>query len=78
MLAWAAVQPVLSGARKRLKDRAAQEALSLYVDGVALLAALITIAYKPLGFALALPLLWLVIGTRRRKGAKYAGLRILR
>jgi hypothetical protein len=77
-LAWAAVQPVLSGARQRLEDRAARDALTLYVDGVALVCAAITIAYKPLGFALALPLLWLVIGTRRRKGAKYAGLRILR
>ncbi|HEX4109011.1 MAG TPA: DUF4126 family protein [Solirubrobacteraceae bacterium] len=77
-LATVATAPILSGARKRLTDRAAREALSLYVDGVALVFAAMTVAYKPLGFLTVPPMLLLLAARLRRRGTKYAGLRILR
>jgi hypothetical protein len=70
--------PIILGARARLPDRGAREALTLYLDGVALLLAALTALLHPLGYVLLALLVWFLVRTRRRAGEKYAGLRILR
>ncbi len=42
-----AVRPLLAGARKRLPDRAAREALTIYIDGISLLFAALVCAAAP-------------------------------
>jgi hypothetical protein len=73
-----AIRPLLAGARERLSDRGAREALTLYVDGASLLCALLAALLRPLGYLLLALLAWLIVRTRQRAGEKYAGLRILR
>ena len=77
-LAQLVVRPLLAGARERLPDRSAREALTLYLDGAALLLAALIALLHPLGYALLALLVWFLLRTRRRAGEKYAGLRILR
>ncbi|HEY1457880.1 MAG TPA: DUF4126 family protein [Solirubrobacteraceae bacterium] len=77
-LASAVAGPVLDGARKRLPDRGAREALTLYVDGGALLVAALVALAHPLGYVALALILWMALASRRRTGEKYAGLRILR
>jgi hypothetical protein len=77
-LARAAVVPVLTGARARLSDRAAREALTLYLDAASLALAALVALLHPLGYVAPLLLAWLVARVRARTGAKYAGLRIMR
>jgi Domain of unknown function (DUF4126) len=72
-----AVLPLLAGARKRLPDRAAREALTIYIDGAALLFAALVALLHPLGYVLLVLLALLIVRTRQRAGEKYAGLRIL-
>jgi hypothetical protein len=73
---WAA-GPVISGARKRLDDRSAREALTVYLDAAAVvLAALVALAH-PLGYVAVAVLAWFLVRRRARAGEKYAGLRIL-
>ena len=69
--------PVMWGARRRLTDKAAREALTLYIDGAALLVAAVVCALHPLGYVVLVALLWLMLRRRSRAGEKYAGLRIL-
>lgn len=76
-LAQWAVGPVIAGARRRLPDRAAREALTLYLDAASLVAAALVAVLYPLGYVLVAALGWLLARTRRRAGEKYAGLRIL-
>jgi Domain of unknown function (DUF4126) len=71
------VGPVLAGARTRLPDRAAREALTLYLDAAALLLAALVALLHPLGYVAVALLAWFLVRTRRRAGEKYAGLRIL-
>ncbi|HEY5044757.1 MAG TPA: DUF4126 family protein [Solirubrobacteraceae bacterium] len=71
------VGPVLAGARARLPDRPAREALTLYLDAAALLLAALVALLHPLGYVAVALLAWFLVRTRRRAGAKYAGLRIL-
>jgi hypothetical protein len=78
LLGQTAVRPLLARARARLEDRSAREALTLYVDGVALVIAALTCLLHPLGYLALLPFAWLLLSSRRRAGEKYAGLRILR
>jgi hypothetical protein len=73
-----AVRPLIARTRGRLPDRAAREALTLYVDAIALLLAALVVLLHPLGYLALAPFAWLAAGTRRRAGEKYAGLRILR
>ncbi len=76
-LAAAAARSLLTGVRARL-DAEAQTALPVYIEGCALLLAALSIVVPPVS-VLALGLLAsLLIRGRRREGAKYAGLRILR
>ena len=73
-----AVTPVIAGARARLSDRAAREALTVYLDAASLLLAALVALLHPLGYvAVALLVLFLWRG-RARADEKYAGLRILR
>jgi hypothetical protein len=78
LLGQAAIRPLIARARTRLADRSAREALTLYVDGAALLLAALAALLHPLGYVALIPFAWLLIGGRRRAGEKYAGLRILR
>jgi hypothetical protein len=77
-LAMRASGPVILGARARLPDRAAREALTIYLDGAALLFAALVCLLHPLGYVLLALLAVLFVRTRQRAGEKYAGLRILR
>jgi hypothetical protein len=77
-LAQRAVGPVFAGARTRLPDRAAREALSLYLDAASLLLAALVALLHPLGYVAIALIAWFVWRQRARAGEKYAGLRILR
>jgi hypothetical protein len=77
-LAQRASGPVVLRARTRLPDRAAREALSLYLDAAALLAAALVALLHPLGYVLVAALAWFAWRGRDRGDEKYAGLRILR
>jgi hypothetical protein len=77
-LAQRASWPVLLRARSRLTDRAAREALTIYLDAAALLAAALVALLHPLGYVLVALLAWFAWRGRARADEKYAGLRILR
>jgi hypothetical protein len=77
-LALRASGPTIARARGRLPDRAAREALTVYLDAAALLLAALVALLHPLGYvALALLAVFVWRG-RARVDGKYAGLRILR
>jgi hypothetical protein len=59
-------------------DADTAKALPLYAEGLALLAAGLSVLFPPLAILVVAALAWLLIGGRRRAGEKYAGLRILR
>jgi hypothetical protein len=73
-----AVTPVIARARRRLPDRAAREALTVYLDAASLAFAALVALLHPLGYVLLVLLAWLLLSGRARAGDKYAGLRILR
>jgi hypothetical protein len=77
-LAQRAAWPLIARARKRLPDRGAREALTLYLDSASLLLAAVVALLHPLGYVAIVLLLWFVWRTRSRSEEKYAGLRILR
>ncbi|MGA2321164.1 MAG: hypothetical protein ABSG95_10565 [Solirubrobacteraceae bacterium] len=70
--------PLIARARLRLADRAAREALSIYLDAAALLLAGLVALLHPLGYIVIALLGWFAWRVRGRAGEKYAGLRILR
>src|SRR5690242_16054315 len=76
-LAQRVAMPVVWGARGRLTDRPAREALTLYLDGAALVVAALVAALHPLGYVVLAALVWFLLRRRSRAGEKYAGLRIL-
>jgi hypothetical protein len=78
LLAQMAVGPVIEGARARLADRAAREALTVYLDAAAVLLAVLVAVLHPLGYVALALLAWFWARRRRRAGERYAGLRILR
>jgi hypothetical protein len=63
--------------RRRLDPEAASY-LPLYGEGAAFVACGLSILFPPLALLVLGGLLWLLLGSRRREGEKYAGLRILR
>ncbi len=80
-LAARAAHPVILGARKRLTDRAdraAREALSVYLDAVSLAVAGLVALLHPLGYVVVAALAWFVWRGRSRGEERYAGLRVLR
>lgn len=77
-LAQRASWPTISRARRRLPDRGAREALTLYLDSAALLLAALVALLHPLGYVAVALLAWFAWRLRVRAGEKYAGLRILR
>ena len=77
LLGYFATSDLLARTRARLDDEAAA-ALNVYAEGVALITAILAILVPPLSVVAAAGLAWLLMGGRRRKGEKYAGLRILR
>jgi hypothetical protein len=77
-LAQRASGPIIVRARTRLPDRAAREALTLYLDSASLLLAAVVALLHPLGYVAIVLLAWFVWRMRARADQKYAGLRILR
>ncbi len=76
-LAQRASWPVIARARARLTDRAAREALTVYLDAASLVLAALVALLHPLGYVALALFVWLWLAGRRRSGDKYAGLRIL-
>ena len=67
------------GARTRLPDRPAREALTVYLDAASLALAALVALLHPLGYVAVALLAWFVWRGRSRSGDdRYAGLRILR
>jgi hypothetical protein len=77
VLGWAAARSLFTRVRRRL-DRDTANALPVYGEGVAAVAAGASILFPPLAVVVLGALAWLLAGGRRREGEKYAGLRILR
>jgi hypothetical protein len=77
-LAQRVAEPLIAGARARLADHAAREALTIYLDVAALLAAALVALLHPLGYVLIALLAWFASRRRARAAEKYAGLRVLR
>jgi Na+-translocating ferredoxin:NAD+ oxidoreductase RnfA subunit len=76
-LGFAAARSLLGRVRARL-DQQTAGALPLYAEAAAVAAAGLSVLLPPLAVLVAAGLAWLLIGSRRRAGEKYAGLRILR
>jgi hypothetical protein len=77
-LAQRASGPVIARARKRLPDRGAREALTVYLDAASLLVAALVALLHPLGYVAIALLAWFLWRMRARSDEKHAGLRILR
>jgi hypothetical protein len=77
-LAQLSARGLLARTRARLAAGAARDALTVYVDGVALLLAAAAIFVPPVSFIALGFFARLLLGARRRAGEKYAGLRILK
>jgi hypothetical protein len=77
VLGFLAARSLFGRVRKRLDDQAAG-ALPVYAEGAALAAAGLSILFPPLALLVLGGLAWLLAGSRRRAGEKYAGLRVLR
>jgi hypothetical protein len=76
-LGLAASVSLFARVRRRL-DAEAASYLPLYGEGAALVACGVSILFPPLALLVLAGLVWLLLGSRRREGEKYAGLRILR
>lgn len=72
-----ATVPLLRRVRARL-DQGALAALPVFVEGVAVLFAVLSVLAPPVGLLVLALLVWLLYSGRRREEQKYAGLRILR
>jgi hypothetical protein len=76
-LGFFATKSLFDRVRRRLEPEA-QGALPVYGEGAAVGAAGASILFPPLAILVLAGLAWLLAGSRRRTGEKYAGLRILR
>jgi hypothetical protein len=76
-LGWVAARSLFTRVRRRL-DRDAAAGLPVYGEVAAAIAAGASILFPPLAVLVVGALVWLLAGSRRREGEKYAGLRILR
>jgi hypothetical protein len=77
-LAQRAIWPVIVRVRARLSDRAAREAVTVYLDAAALALAALVAVLHPLGYVAVAALAYFAWRGRARSGERYAGLRILR
>jgi hypothetical protein len=77
LLAGLAVGGLAARARRRL-DAGAAALLNVYADTAALVLAAIAVFVPPLSFVALIGFAVLLLGSRRREGEKYAGLRVLR
>jgi hypothetical protein len=77
-LAQAVVRPLGMRTRARLPDRGAREAVTIYLDSVSLVLAVLVALLHPLGYVAVALFAWLWLRMRSRSQEKYAGLRILR
>jgi hypothetical protein len=73
-----AILPVFARARARLADGIAKQALTVYLDAVAVVTAALVALLHPLGYVVLALLVWFALRGRARGDEKYAGLRILR
>jgi len=73
-----AAAPIILGARRRLTDRAAREALTVYLDAASLLVAGLVALLHPLGYVAVALVAWFSWRARARGDERYAGLRVLR
>lgn len=76
-LAHFAVRPLIARVRARV-DAGVRGALAAYQEFAAGAGALLAVLVPPVSILLLGLLGWLLLGSRRRQGEKYAGLRILR
>jgi CDP-diglyceride synthetase len=76
-LAAVATAPLLGRVSARLGAQDAA-AIPFYAEGVAVLAAVLSVVAPPVGVILVLLTAWLLAAGRRREAQKFAGLRILR
>ena len=76
-LAFAASRALFGRVRARLDTEAAGY-LPVYGEGLALAVAGLSVLFPPLAVPVLAALAWLLAGSHRREGEKYAGLRILR
>jgi len=76
-LGFQAARSLFGRVRRRLDEQAAN-ALPVWAEGAALIAAGASILFPPLAILVIAGLVWLLAGGRRRADEKYAGLRILR
>lgn len=77
VLAFLVARSLLTRVRARLDEETAG-ALPVYAEVAAVVLAGLSVLFPPLALVGLGLLLWLLIGSRRREGEKYAGLRILR
>jgi uncharacterized membrane protein len=77
LLGFLAARNLFARVRRRL-DAETATALPVYAEGIALIAAGLSILFPPLAILVLIALAWLLTGGRRREGEKYAGLRVLR
>ena len=73
----AAVRDLFGRASARL-DAEARSHLPVYAEGAAIVLAALSIVAPPVALVALGFFIWLLVGGRRRKGEKYAGLRSLR
>lgn len=78
LLAQAIVRPLASRTRARLPDRGSREAVTVYLDAVALLVAALVALLHPLGYVAVALFAWMWLRGRARVDEKHAGLRVLR
>jgi uncharacterized membrane protein len=76
-LGFYAARSLFTRVRRRL-DPEGGSALPLFSEGAGLAAVGLSILFPPLAIVVIGALIWLLLGSRRRAGEKYAGLRILR
>ncbi|MHB1537444.1 MAG: DUF4126 family protein [Solirubrobacteraceae bacterium] len=77
LLATGCLRPFVLRVRSRLDDVTAREAVSVYLDLLALLVAAVSAALPPLGYVAVVLVVWFGLAGRRRSAGRYAGLRIL-
>jgi hypothetical protein len=78
VLTQATVQPLSRRTRARLPDRPAREAVTIYLDALALVLAVLVALLHPLGYLAVALFAWMGLRARTRADEKHAGLRVLR